>query len=182
MRFSPKKITKGFTLIEVMVALFTFLLIMSAASQIFTKAFAGYKDTKAVQRDTENAQYALSVMAKELRTSSIVNPSGSLVSSQSVRFYDYSQGVCFQYRINASELQVARASASGAGSCASASLGTYTAVTTGTVSGRFIVTPSTTSPKSVGKITLSLDISEGSSHTAHIQTTASLRDYGYVGL
>ncbi len=173
----------GFTMIELLVAMFTFTIVMLAISQIFSQAFAGYRNTKAVQRDVENAQYSLNTMAKELRTSSIVSPSsGTLVNSQSVKFYDHSQGICFQYRINSSMLQVARAAAADVPTCAGMGLGTFSTISTGVISGNFIITPSSPSPMTVGKVTASLEISEGATHTARIQSTASLRDYGYIGL
>lgn len=173
---------KGFTLIEVMVSLAVFLIIMLAMSQTFTQSFAGYRNVKAVQRDVENAQFALNLMAKELRTSSIVSASSGGALTSAVKFYDYSQGLCLEYRINASALQVAKAAVATFNDCVAASLGSYATVTTGTVTGGFIITPSVISPQSVGKVTVSLEISEGPNHTARIQTTSSLRDYGYIGL
>jgi len=174
-----KTACRGYTLIEVLVALFVFLIIMTELSQTFTQSFASYKRTKAVQRDVANSQFALNLMAKELRTSSIVSSTAS-----KVKFYDYSQGECIEYRINASALQVAKAAAVDLADCVATTLGSYDAVTTGTVTGGFVVTPSSdvSGSKVVGKITVSLEISEGPDHTASIQTTSSLRDYGYVGL
>jgi prepilin-type N-terminal cleavage/methylation domain-containing protein len=177
-----RKKLQGFTLIEVLVSLFVFVIILTATSQIFSQAFFGYRSTKSVQRDVENAQYSLNTMAKELRTSSIVNPASGPVSSQSVKFYDHSQGICFQYRISSSMLQVARVAVASATDCAAAGLGSFTTISTGVISGRFIVTPSSIAPVQVGKITVSLEISEGPTHTARIQTSASLRDYGHIGL
>lgn len=178
----------GFTFIELLVAMSVFTIIMLAISQIFVQAFVGYRNTKAVQRDVENAQYSLNTMAKELRTSSVVNPSsGVRRSSQSVKFFDYSQNICFQYRISSQKLQVARALAANTAACASASFGSgsFSTISTGVISGSFIVTPSSMSPAvpmRVGEVTVSLQISEGTGHTARIQTTVSLRDYKNIGL
>src|SRR3989344_6362119 len=180
-RKNPK--LKGFTLIEIMVAMFAFTLIITASSQIFTRAFAGYRNTKYIQRDIENAQFILNSIAKELRTSSIVNPaSGGPTTVTSVKFYDPSQGICFNYRITGGNLEVPKANSTGVSDCRSLSLGGYSVVSTGTVTGDFYVRPSDDSPLVVGKITIALQVREGSAHTATIQTTASLRDYGNVGL
>ena len=144
MKHCSKKSWRGFTLIEVMVSLFTFLIIMMSLSQIFSQSFAAYKNAKAVQRDVESAQYALKAVAAP-------------TNSQSA-------------------------------DCTGGTWSTVTPIakpetTGGTLIGRFVVTPSVkTVPKSVGKITVSLEISEGANHTARIQTTASLRDYGFIGL
>lgn len=171
---------KGFTLIEVIVAVFIFSIIMMSVSQIFISAFQGYNYAKIVQRDLETAQFSINTLAKELRTSSIVSS-----SSTSVQFIDYSQNICFKYQISGSSLQVAKTiSIKTFDSCQSIAFvsGDFTTISTGTVTGNFSVTPSTQSPKKVGKVTLSLVISEGTAHTARIQTTVSLRDFGYIGL
>lgn len=182
---------EGFTLIEVVVALFMFSLLMSSVSGIFANTFLGYKAARASQRNTENAQYAMNAMAKELRTSSIASSTAA-----AVKFYDYSQNICFSYRIrniNPSEsyLEVASASptpipdtaAAKLSWCNLASLGSYTIVTTGVVTGNFSVIPSSAvAPVSVGKVTISLQIAEGTKYAARLQTTASLRDYSYTGI
>lgn len=188
-----RTVFKGFTLIEVMVSLVVFLIIMTALSQTFISSFSGYKNVRAVQRDVENVQFALNLMAKELRTSTVVFPSsGSLVPSQSVKFYDYSQKICFEYKIvSGNQLTVAKKAdptpndpPDPSADCSSSGFGGAVPIAkAGILTGQFIVTPSKkTVPKSVGKVTVSLQISEGPNHTAHIQTTSSLRDYGYIRL
>ncbi len=183
MFFSPNIFKKhsGFTLTEVLVSLFLFVILIAAIAQIFTSAFTGYRYTKTVQRDLEAAQFAMNTIAKELRTGSIVSSSGS---RSSVQFYDHSQGVCFEYRVSGGNLEVARSNATGVNDCSSLNLSSFTTVAGGIVSGGFFVTPSdgTSSPKRVGRITISLEIGEGDTHRARVQTSASLRDYGNSGL
>lgn len=181
---------KGFTLIEVVVALFIFALLMSSVSGVFANAFLGYKAARSSQRDTENAQYAMNAMAKELRTSSI-----AASSATAVRFYDYSQDICFAYRIQNGNLEVASVTPSDLALLPLAAdkldfcenppggMGPYTIVTTGVVTGNFSVIASVPAPaSSVGKVTISLQIAEGTKHAARLQTTASLRDYSYTGI
>lgn len=174
---------KGFTLIEVVISVFIFAIIMMAVSQIFISAFRGYNYARAVQRDLEAAQFAINTLAKELRTSSVVSASGVQTF---VQFVDYSQSICFKYRVSGSSLQVARkAGIKTFDSCQSTAFasGDFTTVSTGAVTGNFFVILSdpTVGSKKVGKVTISLVVSEGS-HTARTQTTASLRDFGYIGL
>lgn len=183
-----RKSYKGLTLIEVLVSLFIFSIMMAATAEIFTKAFSGYRNTRAIQRDVENAQYALNLISKELRTSTVVAPlTGPFPKlSDFVKFYDHSQGRCFYYRIDttAKALQMASALSTGPADCTTKTLPTPATISTGTVSGSFRVTPSQGGlSKRVGKVTISLDISEGagSTHKAQIQTTSSLRDFGYIG-
>lgn len=188
-----KKKQRGFTIIEVVMSLAVFLIVMVATSGIFSSIFSGYKNTKSIQRDTENAQYALNVMAKELRTSSIATPAIAATVS-AVRFYDYSQNICISYRISGSNLEYASIAPTGAvlitldtaakklNFCQTATLSAYTTVSTGIVTGSFVVTPSTVGSVSVGKVTVALQIAEGTNHAARIQTSMSLRDYNYTGI
>lgn len=183
-RVFSQKNRSGFTLIEVMVSVAIFLVVMAATSYIFTRAFAGYKETKALQHDIENAQYVLNLLAKELRTSSVVSASGV---SNRVKFIDYSQNICFAYRINGGNLQVVKVAAGSFADCRDSMIETstaYTTISTGVVTGNFSVRLSdpTAGSKKVGKVTTSLVIREGTAHVARIQTTVSLRDFGYIVL
>ncbi len=178
MRFFSSKKARGFTLIEVLVSLFVFSLMMAAVSQIFATAFSGYRSTRAIQQDIDNTQYSINVIAKELRTSSVVSAAGNVTA---VQFYDHSQGKCFRYRINGGNLQVASGAAADVGTCSTMALAAFTTISTGVVTGSFQVTLSTNAPRHVGKVTVALDISEGPTHHARIQTTVSLRDFGASG-
>jgi len=178
---------KGFTLLEVLVSLAIFTVMMVAVSQTFAGAFSGYRNTRALQRDLENAQYFMNILAKELRTSSVVSPlTGPFpVSSQFVQFYDHSQGKCFHYKIEQNALRMDEADAAGVAACGTMTLSAFETVSTGIVAGAFYVTPSTVAPDTpmrVGKVTISLDVSEGNVHHAYVQTTVSLRDFGNIGL
>ncbi len=177
---NKRKIQKGFSLVEVMVSLFVFSLVMIAASQIFTRAFAGHRYARNLQKDIENAQYLSGILSKELRTSTIVDPNGFTQNTQLVQFYEHSQGLCIQYRISGNALQVAKQSSTGPSACNGASLSGFTTVSSGTITGGFDVTPSSASPRTVGRVTLALRIQEGT-HSASIQSTVSLRDYGVDG-
>ena len=184
--FRAKRPLRGFTLMEMTVSLFIFTLMMASVAQVFATAFSGYRNTRAIQRDIENAQYAVNVMGKELRTSSVVSPAtGSLVERTSITFFDHSQSKCFQYQIFSNTLRVtsvAIAQTSPPTDCLTATYPAFDTISTGVVTGKFQVTPSSSSsPRVVGKVTISLDISEGSNHHARIQTTVSLRDFGVIG-
>lgn len=174
----------GFTLIEVIVSLFVFTLAMASVTQIFGSAFSGYRATRNVEQDIENIQYTINIMAKELRTSSVVSASGS---QQSVKFFDHSQGRCFRYRIRVAErdLQVASAASTGVADCNGLNPAAFATISTGTVTGSFQVTPSAAigGPATrVGKVTIAFQIAEDATHFARIQTTVSLRDFGNIGL
>jgi prepilin-type N-terminal cleavage/methylation domain-containing protein len=186
MKQTIRTTSRGFTLTEVVVSLFVFTIIMTSVAQIFSTAFSGFRVNRAVERDVQNAQYAINIMAKELRTGSVVSASGN---RQFVQFFDHSQGKCFRYRINAGVLQVASADSTGVNSgatrCDTMNLVAFTSLSTGTVTGSFRVTPSTVvdgPPAEVGRVTIILHIADDATHVANIQTTISLRDFGTIGL
>ncbi len=177
-----KKKRKGFSLVEVIISLFIFTIIMIAASQIFAQTFAGYRYTRNLQRDIENAQFIMAILSKELRTSTIVEPDGVSNAASSVQFFDHSQQRCIKYRITGGVVEVASQSVASANVCNSTnfSAGNYAVISTGTVTGSFDITQSDDSPRRVGKVTMALLIKEGV-HEASIQTSVSLRDYGPEG-
>lgn len=185
---------KGFTLIEMLMAIFIFALMVSAASGIFIKMVQSYRCSKVVQKDLENAQYAMNLMMKTLRTSSIVNCSSGFPNcpgtSAWIRVYDYSRDECRMYSFNDNRLEervpdppiviTDPSDCSGGiygGSALSKSL------TTGNVSGSFNTTVSSNVPGSevMGKVTVSVTVSSGG-NTTHIQSSVSLRDYPAAGI
>lgn len=190
MKAFSQKFHQGFTLIEVIVSVFVFLIIMTAVTNTFTSGFSSYKNTKIAQKNVEDAQFALNLMAKELRTSTVVS-SGSAIPQPVITFYDYSQSLCLRYRIDTSN-NLQRGSISVlasdiASDCTTgvpdASFGMQNMITENINYGRFLITPSVAgaTPRA-GRVTVMLDINKsGTSQHAYIQTTVSLRDYGFVG-
>ena len=165
---------------EVMVSLALFSILMVATSQIFASSFSSYRNTRSIQKDIENAQYILNAIAKELRTGSVVSPN-SPGNVSVIQFFDHSQDLCIRYQITGGNLQVAKSSASDVATCNSMTLSSFATISTGTVTGSFSVVPTDSSSNTIGKVTLSLRIQETSVHSATIQTTTSLRDYGTAG-
>lgn len=178
---------KGFSFIEVIVATFIFSLVMIAISMTFSSLFGGYKGAKIIQKNLENAQYAMNLMAKSLRTSSI-NSDGTL---SDIIAYDYSQSKCIHYRFNNSVLELSSKDLSsqlgyedftqeqklswcfdnnGSGS-------DFSSMTSGYVAGKFFAIKSAT--KVVGKVTISMKVCSDSTckSSAILQSTVSLRDY-----
>lgn len=178
---SPK--AKGFTLVEILVALFVFVILMAAVSQIFVSAFTGYRNARIVQNDLQSAQHLLNTMAKMLRTSTVISSESS--STDRVKFYDYSQDLCVEYIIDSGTRSIAVANApADLEECESQSFPAwgYVPLTLGNVTGVFSVMPSESgASKRVGRVTVSLQIQEGDTHVARIQSSTSLRDYGNIG-
>lgn len=163
---------KGFTLLEVVIAMFVFVLVMMASTATFARAFRAYGDAKDIQENMENAQYAMNLMAKTFRTSSVMDS-----GSNYVEVYDYSQEKCFNYSFSGTELVRAEGSGSDPDNCSTSG---SAIMTSGDVTGVFDVEESE-EDVSVGKITVSMTITKGS-NTVHLQTTTSLRDYSVSGI
>lgn len=172
---------RGFTLIEVIVSVAVFLIVMTAVTNTFTSGFSNYKSVKKAQKNLEDVQFAMNLIAKELRTSTVVVPDTNDTVS-TIRFYDYSQGACIEYVISATQITKAKVNIATMSGCSSANLGTATplvqlgSATGALISGRFIVRPSV-SGSVAGKVTISLQIRESATQIARIQSTVSLRDY-----
>ncbi|PID52673.1 MAG: hypothetical protein CR972_00815 [Candidatus Moraniibacteriota bacterium] len=72
MNIFRKKVQKGFTLVEMMVSIFIFLIVMTAIVQIFVQQIHVYQRAQNMQEDMENAQFTMNYLAKTLRTSTVL--------------------------------------------------------------------------------------------------------------
>lgn len=117
MKFLTKK-QKGFTLIELMISIFIFMIIVSIVIEIFGKQVVTSRHARILQRNIEDAEFAMNYVAKTLRTSSLptsedqgtTTGSGSATTTtaaadqilgtdyvQVLYAYDYSQKECFKF-------------------------------------------------------------------------------------
>lgn len=181
---------KGFTLVEVMVAMFIFVLMMVAITEIFVSFIRLNRHTRAVQQDLEDAEYAMNIIAKTLRTSSIVDVSGG---KDSIEVFDYSQSKCIGYDFSGGNLRVRTANPSTANdpTTCDAPLGgaSYQNMTN---NGNILVSESGFVRKvetnlvsglgTVGSVTMVVTVQEANStDKARVQTSVSLHDYSEVG-
>lgn len=177
-----QKIKKGFTLLEVLVAISIFSVVLTGVSGIFSNFVKNYKSTKIVQRNLENAQFAVNQMAKILRTSKLVSPVNNPVSSQAVEVYDYSQNLCFRFEFTGGNInkQTASANVGICGVYGAAEKMIYSNNAAVSTNGSFlypIATDKANGSWHVGMITVLAVVSHGSEDMAKMQTTVSLRDY-----
>lgn len=194
MLFLWKKKYKGYTLVEIMAALGAFSIIMIAITQIFARGIGSYREVRRTQANLESTQAVLNLMAKELRTSSVVSSTlGATIST--IKFFDYSQNRCIEYSFNETTGQIAKRSVAYTDTdpddnpfdeqwnyCSSVAFaGAAQPLLTGLVSQTVALTASVAPPNpQVGKVTVSITVGQGSAATS-IQTSVSLRDFNYTG-
>lgn len=182
--------THGYTLIEMVMALAAFSIIMLMVSQTFTRGFFTYRETKKAQANLETAHFALNLIGKELRTSSIISYSINATVSY-VIFFDNSQNRCIEYAFDEGLGQVTRRDQPFGSDdpdqnrldCAGHSFsGTPEALVTGLTGQELSIVQSDPPPlANVGRATFVLTVGQGAS-AASLQTTVSLRDFNYTSL
>lgn len=194
---------RGFTLVELMVSVFIFLMIMTATVTIFTREITAYRVARETQKNIENAQFTLNFIAKVLRTSQV-----NTLSTTEIYAYDHSQAKCFiftfeddalkmQRQTDGTDLMTATACSKDNDSFPSGDMDLSVPLTIGEVQGTFHGKKSSdgleydrVSTAGVGAVTTSLVIEPqggarsnvGNVEKVFIQTTSSLRDYSQAGL
>jgi len=182
----------GFSLMEMIVAIFVFSIVMTTVMAVFVNVSTSRKKIKAIQKDVEDARFGMELMAKSLRMSSVVKCDetstcdGSL--TYELRVFDYSQGKCVRYKLDTfNHLQSSAISATGLADCDSKVDGdfTFSNMTGGNVSSLNFAAIKSDNTK-FGKVTIAMKVcykgicSGNSGDEANIQTTVSLRDYQVV--
>lgn len=169
---------KGFTLIEVVVALAVFSIAIIAITHVFVTIVKSYRIAKEMQLNIEQTEYALGLIGKTLRTSEIDPPPTSPTVGHILRIFDPSQGKCLIYKIDTSSHRLKWAS-DDSGSPTQISDCNFGSMTTvnfinSPVTGSFYITSN--NPNTVGKITINLNVQQGEK-SARLQTTVSLRNH-----
>ncbi len=204
MKMIRKKL-KGLSLIEVLASIGVFSLMMVTVAGIFGSSVSSSRTNREIEHNLENAQFVMNEMAKELRTSTVVDPGltatfAAPVTQNSVRFFDYSQSKCIRYSTatvsGKSVIKRATPSAVAADptACASATMDVEQIMTTGDVVPSFRVVTSfdgdtgsgtiDTRNARVGIVTMAFVVKEkaGAAQSVTLQTSVSLRDYSKSGI
>jgi len=179
---------RGFTLVEILVSTFVFILVITMVSVVFSSEILAYRSAKAIQRDLENAQFTVNLIAKTLRTSTIIS-----ASSSQVRVYDFSQAECIEFRFQNNVVETRATAVTNddftTNGCGDAPSGSWASFTTGVVEGAFdVVSSSETPSKVIGQATISMTVYPPGGSSApeddkvRIQTSVSLRDYAEAGI
>lgn len=166
-----KKKHGGFTLLELLIAMFIFTLIIILVVGIFGRIFIYNNKIRDIEVNIEEVGTAFELMAKTMRMSSYLKAS----SNTQIVMYNNSTDKCMSYWFQNGELQRSSMPASGdPNSCRTASYTNYVVLAKNIDSLRFSVR--TTDPDSVppriGRSTVTATVGG-----EHIQSTVSFRDY-----
>lgn len=89
---------KGFSLLEMLIAMFIFVLIILASVSVFAAINKSRRDIKSKQQNIETASAAMELMAKSIR----MNTAARNVGTGRMEFYNAQSGRCTRYDFNAS--------------------------------------------------------------------------------
>lgn len=176
--FQKNKLNKkyqGFSLLEVMISMFIFVLTIVTAVSIFSSVNSSREKNRDIQRNIEDARTALELMAKNMRMSIELKNNGD----QEIYMFNASQGICVDYKFDGGKLKIGQANQVTEGDyiCTPghASYGNYQDIIGNDVSGKFIIDSTLTSPPTIGKATIVLKV-DG----VDLQTSVSFRDYDNI--
>lgn len=112
-----KKIAQGFSLIELLVAMFILLLVMGAMVAVSIAGFRSYQKSKAIKTVTEDIGFAINSIAKDVRMGKIENGDNyANGEANSYLLITRNRGGRVCYRINSASVAVANI-ASGDNDC-----------------------------------------------------------------
>lgn len=167
-------------MVEILIAVFVFFMAVAMLTGSFASFIKTYTNAKKAQRDVENAQYAMNLMAKTIRTSALVS-SDSSITDFPLNIYDYSQEICVQYKYNQTDKKIQIGSITPAtendpSSCQFESIATFSDLTAGDINS-VAITAVPSNGYVLGKATIMLGVRDPSQATPiiPIQMSVSLR-------
>lgn len=178
---SSKIFKKGFSLIEALISVLIFSLAVVMMIGSFANLLREYNDAKRAQRNVENAQYVMNLMAKSIRTSVISDPA---ISPNMITFdtLDYTQNQCIRYIYDGvnDRLRIGRTADTGPSlneitDCNWGSLAIEDL--TDSVIRNAYIDAETSNPSAPGRVTISLEVEKrsDSGDVFPIQMSVSLR-------
>ncbi len=181
--------SRGFSLLEVLIATFIFSIVMVSVVSYFVSITAANQNTKRLQQNLEDTRFAMNRIAKVLRTSVVVTPSSNASNIGTLRVYDYSQAGCVEYTFDSNSNSLRERFVVKPGTetdektwCRTTSSLSASSplvnVTDGTFIGHFNAVPSKDAAGSeeAGRVVMNATIGRRALSST-IQTTVSLRNY-----
>ncbi|MFZ2975678.1 MAG: prepilin-type N-terminal cleavage/methylation domain-containing protein [Candidatus Moraniibacteriota bacterium] len=184
MKNKKNKNYSGFSLLEMMISMFIFVLTIVTAVSIFSNVSFTRKNSREIQRNMEDARTALDLMAKNMRMS-IGLDYNVVGNNQAIYMLNSSQSNCVSYRFSGGKLQIAQevlgTAPLEADKCkpvggTGVTYGPYVDVIENNVTGSFVITTTLTgATRRVGKATIILTV-----NGVNMQTSVSFRDYNNI--
>lgn len=179
---------QGFTLLELLISVFIFSLVMIAVVSLFVRFVTFQKRSRGIQQNMEDTRYAMELMAKTLRTSSVVscnNFTRAICNAResSIEIYDYSQNKCIRFYSQNNRIRMGSTATDRANCNSGATMASTDLVDNFVRNLDFRATKTDTASSQVGKVTISVKVCSTTSCTgaendqANLETTVSLRDY-----
>jgi prepilin-type N-terminal cleavage/methylation domain-containing protein len=172
---------KGFSLMEMLITTFIFVIIVMASTAAFASVIKTRKITREVQQNLFDGRAAMEIMAKNIRMSTKLGG-----NANSIYMYNNSRGKCIKYIVSGNSLWVFEGYDPASNlpedddylDCSVPS-GDRVEILSNVSGHRFEITPTNKEPGSetVGKAIFSLKIGQGNSQDEVLQTTVSFRDY-----
>jgi prepilin-type N-terminal cleavage/methylation domain-containing protein len=188
-KFKIENFCKGFTLIELIVSMFIFMMVMGAMVAVSSAGFRSYGKSKAIKTVTENVAFAINLITKDVRMGKIesVNnldpPNSELIITRNGSLE------IVQYKITASKLSVCdcgidKTCAIPTGCNDIVDLTPTGASFAGTSGFRNQKTDTASATKIRGWVEINLNIENLTMETdsIRVQTVVSSRDYGWSQL
>lgn len=179
---------------EVLIALFIFSIVISGVTTYFARIVSANQNAKRLQQNLEDTRFVMNRMAKVLRTSVIIDPTGD-ARRHDLRVYDYSQKKCLIYVFDSDVGLIERVSSASPASgvdekswCAGLSISNFSQNTLISVSGSgaslsgfFSIVPSVFDPSNrssnyAGGVTMQVTIRRNNTAST-VQSTVSLRNF-----
>lgn len=190
--WTSSKKSRGFSLLEVLLATFIFFIIMVGVTSYFVSITVSNQNAKRLQQNLEDIRFSMSRVAKVLRTSVVISPTSNQ-RVNGIRVFDYSQSRCLQYTFEESGMIEYYALLPSGQSdekvwCDGLAVSSFTSsnlvsiVNGAVLNGWFSVFPSddgSGGSKLAGRVVLNATVTRQNSSST-VQTTVSLRNYEEV--
>jgi len=182
-RVKIMKKNKAFSLPEVIISMFIFVLIMLVVTSVFVTMVKTRKEAREAQRNMESIRYAVELMAKNIRMSRVDSPTGV---NETLYIFNNSQGKCLEFSFDDETKNIKTREADYRDDCKTADFGNeYYLTNFSTLSPienvKFFYVPyldSSEGDTSLGHVTVSVKM-VGVQESA--QTSVALRNYSDIG-
>ncbi|MFA6285504.1 MAG: prepilin-type N-terminal cleavage/methylation domain-containing protein [Parcubacteria group bacterium] len=189
MKFKIENYRKAFTLIELIVSMFIFMMVMGAMVAVSAAGFRSYGKSKAIKTVTENVAFAINSITKDARMGKIQSVNNLDPPNSELIITRNGSQETVKYRITADKLSICscgidKTCAAPTGCNDIVDLTLTGAIFAGTSGFRNQKTDTISATKIRGWVEINLNIENSAMETdsIRVQTVVSSRDYGWSEL